>query len=118
MKALIVDDAQFMRNMIQRILSEEGFEHFVEAETGEQALQMVQEETFSVILMDWNMPGMSGLEAIQHIRALGNTTPIIMVTTEAQKQRVVEAIRAGAQNYVVKPFMPDELSKKVKQAIK
>jgi two-component system chemotaxis response regulator CheY len=63
--------------------------------------------------MDWNMPRMNGLDAVQQIRAAGNEVPVIMVTTEAEKERVVAAIKAGADNYVVKPFTAETIIKKI-----
>jgi two-component system, chemotaxis family, chemotaxis protein CheY len=65
--------------------------------------------------MDWNMPEMAGIDAVKAIRGKGSKTPIVMVTTEAEKRRVIEAIQAGINDYLVKPFTPDQLSAKVQK---
>ncbi len=68
--------------------------------------------------MDWNMPNMLGIDAVKAIRAAGKTVPVIMVTTEAEKSRVIDALKAGANNYVIKPFEPDTLLKKISDTLK
>ncbi len=70
-----------------------------------------------MILLDWNMPKMSGIDALRAIRQSGNKTPVIMVTTEAEKLRVIEAIKTGANDYLIKPFSPDQLAAKVKNLV-
>lgn len=117
MKALIVDDAKFMRNLLEKNLLEAGMEECAQAEDGYRAIEEVQRDTFDLILMDWNMPGMNGVAAVKEIRSLGIKTPILMVTTEAQKPRVVEALRAGASNYLAKPFTTEDLCEKVHQLL-
>ena len=115
MKVLVVDDSGVMRKIIVNALSQMGLTDVVQAEDGEQAVQAVQDnEDVGLVLLDWNMPNKSGMEALQEIRGNGNKVPVIMVTTEAEKQRVVEAVKAGANNYVVKPFKPDVIEKKIK----
>ncbi len=115
MKVLIVDDSGVMRKIITNALSQMGLTDVVQAEDGAQAVQAVQDnQDIGLILLDWNMPNKSGLEALQEIRGNGNKVPVIMVTTEAEKQRVVEAVKAGANNYIVKPFTPDVVQKKIK----
>ena len=114
MKALIVDDAQFMRNMIISVLTEIGPAECVQAKDGAEAVIAVQDDFFDIIFMDWNMPTMSGLEAVKKIRASGKTMPIIMVTTESEKLRVIEAIKAGATSYITKPFDRATLIEKIR----
>jgi len=115
MKVLIVDDSGVMRKIIAKALSQMGFSDIVQAEDGAQAVQAVQDnQDIGLVLLDWNMPNKNGLEALQEIRSNGYQMPVIMVTTEAEKQRVMEAIKAGANNYVVKPFKPDVIEKKIK----
>ena len=112
---LIVDDSGVMRKIITNALSQMGLTDVVPAEDGAQAVEAVQNhQDIGLILLDWNMPNKSGLEALQEIRGDGNKVPVIMVTTEAEKQRVVEAVKAGANNYIVKPFTPDVVQKKIK----
>jgi two-component system chemotaxis response regulator CheY len=67
--------------------------------------------------MDWNMPNMLGIDAVRGIRAGGKTMPIIMVTTEAEKSRVIDALKAGANNYVIKPFEPATIVTKIQEVI-
>ncbi len=117
MRFLIVDDALFMRNMIKKILTGAGYSDFTEAEDGAKAVNIVENETFDLIFMDWNMP-IPGINAVRGIRQLGIETPILMVTTEGEKKRVIEAIQAGANNYLVKPFEASALLEKIDQLIK
>lgn len=117
MKALIVDDSTVMRRIIINGLKELSMLEFVEAADGKEAVDMANSENPGLILMDWNMPNMPGLEAVQAIRASGKTMPIIMVTTEAEKTRVILAMQAGANDYLIKPFTPADLLAKVKSAI-
>lgn len=113
MKALIVDDSLVMRRVLAGALSRLDILEVDQAGDGEEAVSAVDKATYDVILMDWNMPKMLGIDAVRAIRAKGVTTPIIMVTTEAEKMRVVEAIKAGAQNYVIKPFEPETIIGKI-----
>lgn len=114
MKALIVDDAQFMRNMIQSALSEVGIADCTQAKDGRAGVAAAVENDFDVVFMDWNMPTMSGLDAVKQIRLAGKKMPIIMVTTEAEKTRVIEAVKAGATNYIIKPFDRETIINKIK----
>jgi two-component system chemotaxis response regulator CheY len=117
MRILIIDDSKTMRNIEKSILAELGYTSVFEAEDGKVAMEMVDQVAPDLILLDWNMPVMDGISFARNFRAVGGTTPIIMVTTEAEKSRIVEAIKAGVNNYVVKPFTPDSLSTKVKETI-
>ena len=115
MKILIVDDFSTMRRIVRGILRQLGFENFVEAENGAEALKMVQEGGIDFVVSDWNMPVMDGLDLLKKIRGEegSKNIPVLMVTAEALKGSVVEAIKAGANNYVVKPFTPDLLEEKL-----
>ena len=117
MRALVVDDSAVMRKIVTSALGKMGVTDVVPASDGKQAVAAAMTEELDVILMDWNMPNMSGLDALRAIRAGGNKTPVIMVTTEAERSRVIEAIRAGASNYIVKPFKPDALATKVQETL-
>ncbi len=113
---LIVDDSLTSRLMSARILMEHlGLpeDNIFQATQGQEALDMLQKQTFSLILMDWYMPGLSGLETIQSIRAAGVQTPIVMVTSEADQSAVISAIQAGANNYVIKPISKESLISKI-----
>lgn len=117
MRGLIVDDSAVMRRVLAGALRNAEITDVEEAGNGQEALEAVGKSAFDIILMDWNMPTMSGIDAVREIRAKGVTTPIIMVTTEAEKSRIVEAIKAGAQNYVIKPFEPSTIIGKIKDTL-
>lgn len=110
---LVADDSGTMRKIIIRSLNAVGIKSVVEAADGEQAVAMFKPNTFDLVLTDWNMPGKTGLEVIQEIRTQDTKVPIIMITTEAEKRRVLEAIQAGVTDYLVKPFTPDTLREKL-----
>lgn len=116
MKALVVDDSMTIRRIVIKALSAAGITDYTEAANGLEAVAAVGHEHFDVILLDWNMPEMSGIETLKAIRNLGIQTHIIMVTTEAEKVRVIEAIRAGVNDYLMKPFTPGQLAEKIKAA--
>jgi len=113
MKIMLVDDSKTMRSIQKGILTQMGHTDLVEACDGQDALSKVFAEKPDLILLDWNMPNMDGLSFLQAYRQKDKTTPVIMVTTEAEKHRVVDALKAGVNNYVVKPFTPDALSSKI-----
>ncbi|MFO0856115.1 MAG: response regulator [Phycisphaerales bacterium] len=113
MKIFLIDDSKTMRNIQKNALATLGHKDVGEAGNGKEALDTIEAFKPDLILCDWNMPVMDGITFVKTYRAQGKKTPIIMVTTEAEKSRVVEAIKAGVNNYVVKPFTPESLSQKV-----
>ena len=115
MKVLVVDDSSMIRRLIKNTLTQSGYEEVLEATNGREAVNSTMAEQPDLILMDWNMPEVTGLEAVQAIRASGNKVPIVMVTTETEKQRVVQAVQAGINDYLVKPFTPEALIERVKK---
>jgi two-component system chemotaxis response regulator CheY len=119
MKILLVDDSKTMRNIQKKSLEQLGNTSFVEAADGVEALARIAEngDGFSFILIDWNMPNMDGITLVGRIRESDKKTPLIMCTTEAEKNRVIEALKAGVNNYVVKPFTPEAIVEKVKQTL-
>ncbi len=117
MKVMLVDDSKTMRNIQKGILTQLGYTDLEEACDGLDALSKVGAFQPELLLVDWNMPNMDGLTFVKKYRELGHKTPIIMVTTEAEKARVVEAIKAGVNNYVVKPFTPDLLGERIKETL-
>ncbi len=117
MKALVVDDSMTIRRIVIKALGMAGIQEAAEAADGLEAVKAAQTQQFDLILLDWNMPKMSGIEALRAIRQSGSKTPVIMVTTEAEKSRVIEAIKSGANDYLIKPFSPDQLAAKVKNII-
>lgn len=104
MKILVIDDSLTMRRIIVNILSTFGYKDVVEAEHGRDGLDKLGQGEFKVIISDWNMPEMDGLEFVKEVRAKGSKIPIIMVTTNAEKNHVITALQAGVDDYVVKPF--------------
>lgn len=117
MKVMLIDDSKTMRTIQKNILTQMGHTDICEAADGQDALSKVFAEKPGIILLDWNMPNMNGLEFLQAYRQKDKATPIIMVTTEAEKPRVIEALKNGANNYLVKPFTPDGLSDKINQTL-
>jgi two-component system chemotaxis response regulator CheY len=117
MKVLIADDSMTIRRIITKVLAGLGLPEVVEAVNGSEAVTAAADPAVRLILMDWNMPVMSGMEAVKAIRASGNRTPIIMVTTEAEKSRVIEAVQSGCNDYLVKPFTPDALGQRIKKHV-
>ena len=117
MKVLLVDDSRTMRAIQRKILHSLGYEDIVEANDGIEGLSQVVAEKPDLILLDWNMPNMDGLTFALKLRETRKDIPIIMVTTEAERTRVIEAIRAGVNNYVVKPFTPQMLTEKIEQTL-
>ena len=114
-RVLVADDSNTMRKIIIRNLQAVGVPTAVEASDGNEAVQSFVPGQFDLVLTDWNMPGKSGLEVIQEIRAKDAKVPIIMITTEAEKSRVVQAIQAGVSDYLVKPFTSDTLREKLEK---
>lgn len=112
---LVVDDSPTMRRIICNTLDRIGFENSIEADNGKSALEQMEENEVELIITDWNMPVMNGLEFVTEIR--GNQEykelPILMVTTRGMKDDVLQAVHAGVNNYVVKPFTPETLESKI-----
>lgn len=113
MKTLVVDDSGVMRKIIIRGLNGCGIQDIVEAADGQKGWEAFQEGQFDLVLTDWNMPEMTGLELLKTIRSSGSSVPVIMITTEAEKAKVVEAIQAGVTDYLSKPFEQVELQSKL-----
>lgn len=115
MKILLVDDFSTMRRIIKNLLKDIGYKNVDEAEDGSVALSKLQSETFDFIISDWNMPNMSGIELLKAIRADGTlkAMPFLMVTAEAKPENVTEALQAGVNNYIVKPFTSIVLKEKI-----
>ncbi len=116
MKILLVDDSKTMRNIQKKVLEALGGVEFAEAGDGLEALSAIAANPagFNLILVDWSMPNMDGHTFVTRVRTADKKTPMIMCTTEAEKTRVVDALKAGVNNYVVKPFTPEVLLEKVK----
>lgn len=115
MKILIVDDFPTMRRIIKNLFKQLGFDNVEEAEDGVQAYSKLKSGSFGFVCCDWNMPNMDGFELLKKIRSDAELKdmPFIMVTAEAEKQKVIEAIKAGVNNYIVKPFTAEILKEKM-----
>ncbi len=117
MRALVVDDSAVMRKVLTGALGRASINEVDQAADGQEAVDAVAQQDYDLILMDWNMPNMLGIDAVKAIRAAGKTMPIIMVTTEAEKSRVIDALKAGASNYVIKPFEPATIVAKIQEVL-
>lgn len=117
MKALVVDDSAVMRKVLIGALTRADITDVDQAADGQEAVTMSSGAEYGLVLMDWNMPNMLGIDAVRAIRENGLKMPIIMVTTEAEKGRVVEALKAGANNYIIKPFEPATIVEKIKEVL-
>lgn len=115
MEVLIVDDFATMRRILKNILKQIGFTNISEADDGKSALNMLKKQKFDLVLCDWNMPEMPGIELLKQVRADDGLKdmPFVMVTAEAQKDNILAAVQAGVSNYVVKPFTAETISEKL-----
>ena len=117
MKILLVDDSKTMRNVQKSVLSQLGYTEVVEATDGLDAITKVGAVLPDLILLDWNMPNMDVLTFVTKYRASGGKALVVMVTTEAEKTRVISAIKAGVNNYVIKPFTPELLGERIRETV-
>jgi len=120
MKILVVDDMSTMRRIVKNIMKQLGFANVEEAENGQDALEKLRAESFGFIIADWNMPVMTGIDLLRAIRADDKlkAIPVLMVTAEAQKENLMEAIQAGVSNYIVKPFTAEVIQEKMNKIFK
>lgn len=118
MKVLLADDSGVMRKIIARSLNSLWIDDVVEAADGAEALEKFGDGTgIDLVLTDWNMPVMNGLELVQAIRGAGHKVPIMMITTETEKEQVLKAIQAGVNDYLVKPFDQEMLTLKLERVL-
>lgn len=117
MTVLVVDDFATMRRILRDVLKEIGFTKIVEADDGSTALAVLKKGKVDLIVSDWNMPEVTGLELLKAVRGDESmkNVPFLMVTAEGQKDSVVQAVQAGVDNYVVKPFTADTIKEKLEQ---
>jgi two-component system chemotaxis response regulator CheY len=115
MEILIVDSASAMRKIVRGLLKELGFKHIREADNGQAALSELKRKKADFVISDWNMPVMTGIELLRAIRADETLkhTPVLMVTAEAKQENIIEAVQAGVNNYIVKPFNAATLQEKL-----
>lgn len=114
-KVLVADDSGTMRKIIIRSLNAVGVKDIVEAADGQQAFDKFPGAGFDLVLTDWNMPNKTGLELVKDIRGVDTDVPVVMITTEGEKGRVMEAIQAGVSDYLLKPFTADVLREKLEK---
>ncbi len=119
-KTMIVDDARVARQIVKNMLLEIGFTNILEADDGSTALEILERERVGLILSDWNMPKVSGLDLLKKVRASSTfrSTPFIMITAERMENNIVLAVQEGVSGYIKKPFGAIELEKKIKQALR
>ncbi|MCK4461642.1 MAG: response regulator [candidate division Zixibacteria bacterium] len=119
MKILAVDDSPTMRRIIINTLKRAGYSDVLEASDGRDALAKMKVEKVNFVITDWNMPEMDGLAFVTALRSMGEykSLPILMVTTRSVKDDIMEALKAGVNNYIVKPFTPDTLKEKIEQVL-
>ncbi len=115
MRVLIVDDFSTMRRIIKNLLTDLGFNNTVEAEDGHSALAVLRQDAVELVITDWNMPGMTGIELLREIRADAKfrTLPVLMVTAEAKREQIIEAAQNGVNGYIIKPFTAQTLEEKL-----
>ena len=119
MKVLVVDDSAIMRKVIEQILEMLGHEA-VPAANGVEAFERLKEhDDVKLILLDWNMPEMNGIEFLRAVKDRPGLSkiPVIMLTTESERRKMIEAIEAGAKHYLTKPFQPETLATKILQCV-
>ena len=118
-QVLVVDDYNTMRRILRNLLSQIGFKNVDEAEDGSSALRKLQKGGFGLVISDWNMAPMSGLDFLKEVRSDSKlkTTPFIMITAESKTENVVAAKAAGVSNYIVKPFNADTLKRKIESVL-
>ncbi|BCB96450.1 two-component system response regulator [Dissulfurispira thermophila] len=117
-KVLVVDDFPTMRRIVKNLLKQIGFENIDEAEDGAQALNKLRSGNYGLVVSDWNMPNMEGIDLLRNVRQEAEplkNIPFLMVTAEAEKEKVIEAIKAGVDNYIVKPFTAEVLKEKLEK---
>ncbi len=115
MKILVVDDFSTMRRIVKNLLKQIGYENIDEAEDGQHAFSKLKGDRFQFVVSDWNMPNMTGIELLKNVRSDPELKdlPFLMVTAEAEKEKVIEAIKAGVNNYIIKPFTAEILKEKM-----
>jgi two-component system chemotaxis response regulator CheY len=119
MKCLVVDDSAITRRILVNSLRTIGFDHILEATDGKQALQMCADDV-DIVITDWNMPGMGGVELVRNLRTNPGfaSLPILLITARNVREDVVEAAKAGVDGYMVKPFTPETLRAKIEEVFR
>ena len=120
MKILVVDDFSTMRRIVRNVLTQLRFKDIEEAEDGREALRRLEGGGFGLVISDWNMPNMMGIDLLKAVRADASLKeiPFLMVTAESQKDNVIQAVQAGVSNYIVKPFTASTMESKLSAIFK
>lgn len=115
LRIIAVDDFSTMRRIIKNLLKQSGFENVYEAEDGLKALEIIRAEKIDLIISDWNMPKLNGLELLRQIRQDPDLKriPFIMITAESEKEKIIKAVQTGVTDYIVKPFTAKTLQDKI-----
>ena len=115
LKILVVDDFATMRRIVKNILKQLGYTEILEADDGTSALDVLKHEKIDLIISDWNMPKMQGIDLLKAVRASDEwkDIPFLMVTAEGKKEQVIEAVKNKVNNYIIKPFAPETMIEKL-----
>jgi len=116
-KVLVVDDAAFMRMMIKKMISKEEFEVVAEAENGKEAIEAFKEHNPDLVILDITMPIMDGIEALKGIKMIDGNAKVVMCSAMGQQAMVMEAIKNGAKDFIVKPFKSDRVIESLNKAL-
>ena len=116
-KIMVVDDAAFMRMMVKNALAQGGYTDVIEATDGQDAVKTYTEQKPELVLMDITMPNMDGLEALKKIKEIDSNSQVVMCSAMGQESMVIEAIKSGAKDFIVKPFQEDRVLEAVKKVI-
>ena len=119
-RILVVDDISSMRRLVSAFLHELGYRQIAQAASGAEAFMMLQKQTFDLLITDWSMPGMTGLELLRAVRTTSDKKelPVLLITAEARKENILSAAQSGANGYVVKPFSITTLGEKVERILR
>jgi two-component system chemotaxis response regulator CheY len=120
MKVLVVDDFATMRRIVKNILNQIGLKNIIEADDGSTALEVLKKDKVDLIMSDWNMPKVTGLELLKAVRSDESMQdiPFLMVTAEGQKDSVIQTVQAGVSDYIIKPFTADTVKEKLEKMFK
>ncbi len=119
LKVLVVDDFSTMRRIVKNLLQDLGYHDITEADDGKSALPLLQAGNFDLLITDWNMPGMPGLDLLKAVRSDARLAklPVMMLTAEAKREQIIEAAQAGVNGYVIKPFTAETLKAKLDKVL-
>jgi two-component system chemotaxis response regulator CheY len=117
---LVVDDFAPMREIVRKILQDLGYQHILDVNDGSTALPLLQTAPFDLLITDWNMPKLPGIELLKAVRADPKLTrlPVLMVSAEVKREQIIEATKAGVSGYIIKPFTARALADKVRQILR